>query len=118
MTNHLAVPEMKPVAAEVTASSAEDAGATRYRYKVIDRCFKENLLMVPPQLFVTGQVYNSRGLEPADEVTKQATEKLKKEHAAFYKTTPGDAFAIVQENADLKAQLAEAIAALKAAAKK
>lgn len=97
-----------------------------YKYKVIDRCFKENALMTPldakGQLvtFESETVYVSRALEPANEETAKAVEAQKIIHAAHYKKAAPisneEAADLRTEVTDLKAQLAEAIGMLKQAA--
>lgn len=91
-----------------------------YKYKVVERCFKEGKLMIEGEAFESSELYNSRALEAADEMTAKAVEKLAGEHSALRKKvepiTNTEAEHLRGEVADLKAQLAEALGALKQAA--
>jgi hypothetical protein len=103
-----------------------------FKYRIKERAFKEGLVLDPgsppvdkdtnPQgLFITQEVYVSRALEPADEATRKAVDALKVEHAAHYdKAAPissEEAASLREEVGVLKSQLADAIGALKQAAK-
>ena len=53
-----------------------------FRYKVIERCFREAKLMLPGQEFITELAQPSRALEPLDEETRIATKAKADEYAA------------------------------------
>lgn len=70
----------------VPVGSPAGKGKT-YTYRVKERAFKENILLDPEHmpedsmgLFQSSELYNSRALEPADDATRKAVEKLKEEH--------------------------------------
>jgi hypothetical protein len=102
-----------------------------FKYRIVERAFKEGQVLDPntppvaednPQgLFVSQEVYVSRALVPADEATTKAVAALKEEHDAHYnKAAPissEEAASLREEVGVLKAQLADAIGALKQAAK-
>jgi len=74
-------PEPVKAVPDPVGSPAAGGGQT-YTYRVVERAFKENILLDPAVngLFQSGEVYNSRALVPADDVTKAAVDKLVKEH--------------------------------------
>lgn len=97
-----------------------EATVITYKYKVIERTFKENLLMKEGEPFESTTLYNSRALVAADDVTAEAVRKLKAEHEAHYKKAApisnDESGRLRDEVAELKATLAEALGALKQAA--
>jgi len=106
------------------------APGTLFKYRIVERCFKEGLVLDPHSppvgednprgLFLSQELYCSRALAPADEQTEKAVAALKKEHEAVYeKEAPisaQEAASLREEVGALKAQLAEAVGALKQAA--
>jgi hypothetical protein len=100
----------------VPVGSPAAKGAT-YTYRVVERAFKENILLDPAHmpedsrgLFQSQHVYNSRALEPADDATKAAVDELKDEHDQLRnKAAPISR----DESTELRQRIAELEATLK-----
>jgi hypothetical protein len=93
------------------------ADGTTYKYRVVERAFKENQLLDPAQMpedsqgiFQSAEVYNSRALVPFDDVTRAAVEKLKEEHDQIRNTA---APISRDESSELRKRIAELEANLK-----
>lgn len=102
---------------EVPAGTGAAEGES-YTYVVVERAFKENLLLDPEKmgednprrLFVSRHVYNSRALRPFDDVTKAAVDQLKAEHDQIRNR---EAPISRDESAELRQRVAELEASLK-----
>lgn len=102
---------------EIVPLGSPAAEGQTYKYRVIERAFKENQLLDPEHMpedsggfFQSAEVYNSRALEPADDVTKAAVDQLKAEHDQVRNQA---APISRDESAELRQRIAELEAGLK-----